>query len=467
MKNALLISGYLRGFIENINNIQKNIIQENECDIYIHITEDDENDKYLNKKISVDTISTLLKPKILIISKNFRFSSNVKINNILNQNYKKYWLNEELKKICLIENFKYDLIVLIRPDINIKTQLIYQDFLNKIYIPIDSKIDIDKLQNKNDKYICDIIAYGNPIMMNEYFNYYLEVSKLIDLHGTNVNETLLYHYLNSSNNIKYELIDINYIVILSLCNTIAITGDSGSGKTTISNIVKNIFNNSFLLECDRYHKWDRHDTNWNNYTHLNPDANYITKMCDDVFDLKFGNKIYQIDYDHKSGKFTDKELIKPCDNIIICGLHCLYMPENIINLKIYMDTDDNLRIPWKINRDINKRGYSIDKIYKQIKDRESDFNNYIYPQKELADIIISFYTNIIFDFKNYDIKNYIPFFLKIGIKSSYNLQFVYVEFVTEICKIEHIGNFIYIYFNYFENYENIIKNVIKNIITTN
>ena len=42
------------------------------------------------------------------------------------------------------------------------------------------------------------------------------------------------------------------------------------------------------MECDRYHKWDRHDTNWNNYTHLNPDANYITKMCDDVFDLKFG-----------------------------------------------------------------------------------------------------------------------------------------------------------------------------------
>jgi hypothetical protein len=39
MKIALLISGYLRGFKENINSIKNNIIQDHDCDIYIHITE--------------------------------------------------------------------------------------------------------------------------------------------------------------------------------------------------------------------------------------------------------------------------------------------------------------------------------------------------------------------------------------------------------------------------------------------
>jgi hypothetical protein len=39
MKLALLISGYLRGFVENIQCIKDNIIQSYDCDIYIHITD--------------------------------------------------------------------------------------------------------------------------------------------------------------------------------------------------------------------------------------------------------------------------------------------------------------------------------------------------------------------------------------------------------------------------------------------
>jgi phosphoribulokinase len=65
-----------------------------------------------------------------------------------------------------------------------------------------------------------------------------------------------------------------------------------------------------------------------------------------------------------------------------------------------MDTDDNLRIPWKIKRDILKRGYTIEKIYKQIMDRKHDFDKYIKIQREKSDIIICFYTDTIFDINN-------------------------------------------------------------------
>ena len=57
MKNALLISGYLRGFVENIQSIKENIIQSHDCDIYIHITQDETTDKYFNKSVSYDTIT--------------------------------------------------------------------------------------------------------------------------------------------------------------------------------------------------------------------------------------------------------------------------------------------------------------------------------------------------------------------------------------------------------------------------
>jgi uridine kinase len=298
--------------------------------------------------------------------------------------------------------------------------------------------------------------------MNQYFNYYLNVNKLIENYGY-VNETLLYHYLNN-NNILYNLINIDYVVILSLCNTIAITGDSGSGKTTISQILKELFNNSFLLECDRYHKWERGNDNWKTITHLNPSANYITKMEQDVFNLKIGNDIYQVDYNHSTGKFTDVELIESNDNIIVCGLHSLYLPDNIINLKIYMDTDKNLRIPWKIKRDVVKRGYTIDKIVEQINLREDDFLKFIYPQKFNADIIINFYTDNVFNINNFNINEENNVYLRIGIKNIYNISNLLNK--LKFNKIETDETFIYIYFNKFtilDEYKNIIKTVFINL----
>jgi len=462
MRIALLISGYLRGINENIENIKNNIIQNNECDVYIHITNDESNDKYFNKKNTIDFINTNLTPKILLITNNFIFSHNNQVNNILNQNYKFYWLNEERKRVCELEKINYDVVIKIRPDLNIIDKLNYNIDFEYIYIPNDSKIDQNKLKNTSDSFICDMLAYGSCEKMNDYFNYYLYINDLIKQYG-NVNETLLYEYLNI-NNIKYILLDINYYVVLSLCNTIAISGDSGTGKTTISNILTDLFNDSFILECDRYHKWERNDENWEKYTHLNPEANYITKMSNDVFDLKIGKNIYQVNYDHCNGKFTNKEKIESTDNIIVCGLHCLYLPENIINLKIYMDTDDNLRIPWKIKRDIEKRGYTIEKILEQINSRKIDFQKYILPQKEKADIIINFFTDKKFDLNSFNIHENLNIFLKIGVKNIYNINKIIYNLA--FTKFENVGNYFYFYFdtcNDFNAYKNIIKTIIINM----
>ena len=219
-----------------------------------------------------------------------------------------------------------------------------------------------------------------------------------------------------------------------------------------------MFSNSFVMECDRYHKWERGDTNWNSYTHLNPEANYITKMTKDVFDLKLGNSIYQIDYDHETGKFTDKKCIESKDNIIVCGLHSLYLPKDIVNLKIYMDTDDNLRIPWKIKRDITKRGYTVEKIIQQIKYREDDFKKYIYPQKANADIVINFYTDTLFDVEKFNIDACIRVFLKVGIRNKHKISHIVKN--DEIIQIDVCDDYIYLYFKENTDYSETIKSII-------
>ena len=138
-------------------------------------------------------------------------------------------------------------------------------------------------------------------------------------------------------------------------------------------------------------------------------------MNEDVFNLKIGNNIFQVDYDHHTGKFTEKQLINPSDNLIVCGLHSLYgNNDSVYDLKIYMDTDENLKKKWKINRDVKERGYSVEKVLDSIKKREKDFNEFILPQKENADVIVRFFTNEEIDFNNLEQQNNLSLSLSIN-----------------------------------------------------
>jgi hypothetical protein len=402
MKVALLISGYIRTFELNLSSLEEKILSKfNNVDIFLHITrEENEQDKYLNiiKTEDIDKIKSILKPKIVIEEDNLFLSSDSRVNNTINTWLKYYKLNQ-LKKNYEDVFGEYDLVIKYRPDLNIESDISFDIEPDTIYIPNDSKIDKLKLINNDDSYICDIFAYGDSKSMNTYFDLYKNISYLIEKYGP-ISETVLFNYLNDFN-INYKIEDIKYNIILSLCNIFAICGDSGSGKTTIGNLLKKYFSSSFMLECDRYHKWERGNDNWKSITHLNPDANYIAKMNDDIFDLKIGKSIYQVDYDHHSGKFTEKEKIETSDNIIVCGLHSLYSKNDLVyNLKIFMDTDINLKYSWKIKRDTTERGYSLEKILNQIKSRETDYIDYIYPQREKSDVIINFTTDDKFEINN-------------------------------------------------------------------
>ena len=421
MKVALLISGYLRTFKNNLPKIKKSIIDNfDDVDVYIHITKNEKNtDTYLNLTSLTDDIKYIndeLKPLSLICEDNILFSDDKKINNTYNNWFKFYKLNE-LKKINENENkLKYDLVIKFRPDLNIISDDIFNFSKNNITIPKESLIDKKKLINPNDKYICDILAYGISSLMDDYFSIFNNLESLINDYGY-VSETILYHHL-TNNKINYKLKNIKYNVILSSCNVFAICGDSGSGKTTLGNVLKQYFSNSFMLECDRYHKWERNDDNWKSYTHLNPESNFLSKMSQDVFDLKIGKSIYHVDYDHNTGKFTDTEIIDSSDNLIVCGLHSLYNDNNhLYNLKIFVDTSENLKLQWKIQRDVNERGYTLEKVLKQIDDRQDDYLKYIYPQRDLSDLIVNFYLN-----ENSKIS------LKLYIKINYNISNIITEF---------------------------------------
>ena len=176
--------------------------------------------------------------------------------------------------------------------------------------------------------------------------------------------------------------------------TIGIAGDSGSGKSTFLPIVKHVTGeeNVLILEGDGDHKWERESEEWNRYTHLNIEANNIYRQADNLQMLKNGATIKRREYDHETGKFTEEHRYNPKPYIAMCGLHSFYLPQNRRNLdlKIFMDADENLRRLWKLKRDVNERGHRIEDVVKQIKKRGKDASIYVNPQREYADLIIHY-----------------------------------------------------------------------------
>jgi uridine kinase len=348
----------------------------------------------------------------LSINKNNNIDNNENYNKILiiNDIYTNDFLNSlnyihKFDNGLKIINSNYDLYIIIRSDLFLdeipfldnETNQINLNLLEDNIIYFSNKNINQFTINTNNKLNESIIItkkYDNLIKLYNIYNYTLLNNNYLNI--------IFYDYFNKFN-IEYKIIDIKYKLILSKCNIIAISGDSGSGKTTLANKLKSLYNdnNYLLLETDRYHKWERNDINYNTYTHLNPYSNYLEKMYADLFNLKIGNEIYQVDYDHSTGKFTQKEKIQSKDNLILCGLHTLYNNKinKIIDLKIYMDTDAELKKLWKIERDTNKRGYNINTITQQINNRKDDYEKYILNQKNNSDIIINFYKNELLEIK--------------------------------------------------------------------
>ncbi|MFA6991975.1 MAG: hypothetical protein WC269_01685 [Candidatus Gracilibacteria bacterium] len=173
---------------------------------------------------------------------------------------------------------------------------------------------------------------------------------------------------------------------------IGVCGNSGSGKSSFVQVLLDLLGheNVLVIHGDDYHKWQRGDPEWQKYTHLNPNANYLALAKENLSDLKNGNNIYKIEYDHNTGKFVGPYKLCPRQYIIFEGLHAFYTRElqKLIDLKIFIDVDKHLNIHFKLHRDMIERGYAKEQILNTIKAREKDAKKYINPQKKHADLII-------------------------------------------------------------------------------
>tara|TARA_Y100000592_G_scaffold49315_1_gene78068 strand:- start:6333 stop:7760 length:1428 start_codon:yes stop_codon:yes gene_type:complete len=226
---------------------------------------------------------------------------------------------------------------------------------------------------------------------------------------------------------------------------ISISGKSGVGKTTISNILAQCLNRDkcLILSTDDLHKYERNDPLWETITHFNPKANNIELGDFHISQLIKNKPIHRSIYNHNTGTFNPPKLISPKPFIINEGLHSFYssIMDEKSDFKIYVDTDETLTSLWKIKRDTKYRGKSEQEVLKSIELRKKD-EHFIEKQKKQADLIIKFcldknqeinltvknptvksitFSNIIKDLINYfnDIKSLVRLSKKYGKNTSY------------------------------------------------
>jgi phosphoribulokinase len=185
---------------------------------------------------------------------------------------------------------------------------------------------------------------------------------------------------------------------------IGVAGDSGCGKSTFLRRLSDIFGSEMLtvICLDDYHSLDRKGRKEAGVTALNPKANNFDLMAEQIAALKSGQSIDKPIYNHETGEIDPPERIDPNHIIVIEGLHPLYdeRVRNLLDFSVYLDISDEVKIAWKIQRDMAERGHTYEDVLASINARKPDFEAYIDPQKRYADVVLQVLpTNLIPDDK--------------------------------------------------------------------
>tara|TARA_Y100000588_G_scaffold388560_1_gene489030 strand:- start:2294 stop:2902 length:609 start_codon:yes stop_codon:yes gene_type:complete len=178
--------------------------------------------------------------------------------------------------------------------------------------------------------------------------------------------------------------------------TVGITGGTGSGKTTILELLKKEFleNDIGFISQDSYYndngKLSFDEKNKINFDH--PDAIDFELIINHLNLLKNKKNINQPIYSFIHHNRIEKtKLVKPKKIMIIEGILILnnIKLRDIIDYKVFVNATENLRFKRRLDRDINERGRIKEEVIELFNTRLNKMHKlYVEPMKEFCDIII-------------------------------------------------------------------------------
>ena len=176
---------------------------------------------------------------------------------------------------------------------------------------------------------------------------------------------------------------------------VGIAGGTGSGKTTITKKLMQRFGGDVsVIYHDNYYK-AHHNMSYEERSRLNydhPDSFDTELLIQAVKDLKAGRSVTCPVYDYTIHDRSDQVIVvKPAKVVIVEGILIFQSRElcQQMDIKIYVDTDADVRILRRIVRDVRDRGRSLDSVVNQYLSTVKPMHEqFVEPSKRNADIII-------------------------------------------------------------------------------
>ena len=177
---------------------------------------------------------------------------------------------------------------------------------------------------------------------------------------------------------------------------IGVAGGTGSGKSTLVKRLQDAFKNDDVATlCHDYYYKAHPELSYEERTKLNydhPNAFDNDLLIEHINLLKQGKNINCPKYDYALHDRSDKtELIESTEVILLEGILIFENKELLkeLDMKIYVDTDADVRILRRILRDVKERGRSLDSVIEQYLSTVKPMHEaFVEPSKRYADIIV-------------------------------------------------------------------------------
>lgn len=174
---------------------------------------------------------------------------------------------------------------------------------------------------------------------------------------------------------------------------VGIAGGTGSGKTTLAQRIHQAFPGSVLISQDSYYRDLSHlpfeEREKTNFDH--PNSLEFLLLRKHLLDLKNGQAIEQPTYSfHLHARERRTERIEPAQIILVEGILLLAVPEvrDLFDIKIFVDTDDDVRVLRRIERDMNERSRDFTSVKEQYLQTVKPMHDaFVEPSKKHADVI--------------------------------------------------------------------------------
>ena len=177
---------------------------------------------------------------------------------------------------------------------------------------------------------------------------------------------------------------------------IGVAGGTGSGKSTLVKRLQEAFKNDDVATiCHDFYYKAHPELTYEERTKLNydhPDAFDTWLMVEHIKALKEGKSVECPTYSFVEHNRTDETMpVKPSKVVIVDGILIFENEElrNIMDIKVYVDTDADIRLARRILRDVRERGRSMESVISQYTTTVKPMHEqFVEPSKRYADVII-------------------------------------------------------------------------------